>query len=108
MVGDLKKVLHQLVPALKKSTHTEWLRRIEHLKAEHPSLMIRETDELLGQHVVKAIADATDGGAHIVTGVGQHQLWAAQYSTSDQPTRFPTRSALGTMGRRVPAAAWAG
>ncbi|MCH7740141.1 MAG: biosynthetic-type acetolactate synthase large subunit [Chloroflexi bacterium] len=104
LVGDLKKVLHQLVPALKKSTHTEWLRRIEHLKAEHPSLSIRETDELLGQHVVKAIADATDGGAHIVTGVGQHQMWAAQFSTFDQPNRFHTSGGLGTMGFEVPAA----
>ena len=104
LVGDLKKVLHQLVPALKKGTHTEWLRRIEHLKSEHPSLSIRETDELLGQHVVKAIADATDGGAHVVTGVGQHQMWAAQFSTFDEPNRFHTSGGLGAMGFEVPAA----
>ena len=104
LIGDLKTVLGQLVPALKKNRHTEWLRRIEHLKAEHPSLSIRETDELLGQHVVKAIADATDGGAHIVTGVGQHQMWAAQFSTFDEPNRFHTSGGLGTMGFEVPAA----
>ena len=104
LIGDLKMVLGQLVPALKKNRHTEWLRRIEHLKAEHPSLSIRETDELLGQHVVKAIADATGGGTHIVTGVGQHQMWAAQFSTFDKPNRFHTSGGLGTMGFEVPAA----
>ncbi|MCH7734677.1 MAG: biosynthetic-type acetolactate synthase large subunit [Chloroflexi bacterium] len=104
LIGDLKMVLGQLVPALKKNRHTEWLRRIEHLKAEHPSLSIRETDELLGQHVVKAIADATGGGTHIVTGVGQHQMWAAQFSSFDKPNRFHTSGGLGTMGFEVPAA----
>ncbi len=104
LVGDLNKVLCQLAPAVKKNKHTEWLRRIEHLKAEHPSLKIRETDELLGQHVVKAIADATSGGTHVVTGVGQHQMWAAQFSTFSEPNCFHTSGGLGTMGFEVPAA----
>ncbi|MEE8363940.1 MAG: thiamine pyrophosphate-binding protein, partial [Dehalococcoidia bacterium] len=79
VLGDVKHVLRQLNPLIKPAKHTEWLRHIEHLKAEHPSLRIRETDELLGQHVIQALSRATKGDTMLVTGVGQHQMWAAQH-----------------------------
>jgi acetolactate synthase-1/2/3 large subunit len=104
VIGDLKAVLRQLIPEVSKSTHTDWVRRIEHLKAEHPSLKIRETDELLGQHVVKTISDVTGGKGHMVTGVGQHQMWAAQFWQSAEPNNWHTSGGLGTMGFEVPAA----
>ena len=104
VIGDLKAVLRQLIPEVSKSTHTDWVRRIEHLKAEHPSLKIRETDELLGQHVVKMISAVTGGKGHMVTGVGQHQMWAAQFWQSAEPNNWHTSGGLGTMGFEVPAA----
>ena len=104
VVGNVKDVLRQLIPEIKEARHPRWLRRIEHLKAEHPSLMIRETDELLAQHVVKAISDETDGRACVITGVGQHQMWAAQFYMSREPNNWFTSGGLGTMGFEVPAA----
>jgi acetolactate synthase I/II/III large subunit len=104
VIGDLKTVLNQLIPMLPEQTHTDWVRRIEHLKAEHPSLSIRETDDLLGQHVVKAISDVTGGRGHMVTGVGQHQMWAAQFWRSAEPNNWHTSGGLGTMGFEVPGA----
>ena len=72
VIGDVKAVLGQINPKIKSAKHTEWLSRVEHLKAEHPSLKIRETDELLGQHVIKALSDVTKGDAIICT--EQHSI----------------------------------
>jgi len=104
VIGDLKAVLTQLIPKVPENTHTDWVRRVEHLKSEHPSMTIRETDELLGQHVVKTISDITGGRGHMVTGVGQHQMWAAQFWQSTEPNNWQTSGGLGTMGYEVPAA----
>ena len=79
VVGNIKDVFGQLLPKVKQNTHVEWMQHIEHLKAEHPSLRIPESDRLMGQHVVKALSDVTKGEAIITTGVGQHQMWAAQH-----------------------------
>lgn len=104
VIGNVRHVLQQLESAVTPKQHREWLRRIEHLKAEHPSLRVRETDDLLGQHVVKAIAEATGGTASVVTGVGQHQMWAAQFHLSQEPNNWFTSGGLGTMGFEVPSA----
>jgi acetolactate synthase-1/2/3 large subunit len=104
VLGDVRAVLNQLNPMVNKTTHTEWVQHIEHLKAEHPSLRIRESDDLLGQQVVKAISDATKGDALVVTGVGQHQMWAAQHYQFKNANSWFTSGGLGTMGYEVPAA----
>ena len=104
VIGDLKAVLGQLIPEVSETKHTDWKHRIEHLKSEHPSMKIRETDELLGQHVVKMISDVTGGKGQMVTGVGQHQMWAAQLWQSAEPNNWHTSGGLGTMGFEVPAA----
>ncbi len=104
VIGNVKDVLKQLLPIIEPKDRVEWRRHIEHLKAEHPSLRIRETDELLGQHVVKAISDAAEGRGCMVTGVGQHQMWAAQFYRSVEPNNWFTSGGLGTMGFEVPAA----
>ncbi len=104
VVGDVKAVLGQINPKVVKTDHTDWVARVEHLKAEHPSLKIRETDELLGQHVIKALSDVTKGDAIICTGVGQHQMWAAQHYRFTNANSWFSSGGLGTMGYEVPSA----
>ncbi len=104
VVGDLKRVLQQLVPLVDPAVHLDWLRRVDRLRAEHPPLQIRETERLLPQFVLKELSDVTQGEAIIVTGVGQHQMWAAQFCRFRQPNTMITSGGLGAMGFEVPAA----
>ena len=104
VVGDLARVLRQLNPIVEPATHVEWLQRIDQLKAEHPSLRIRDTNKLLPQQVVRDLCEVTDGNAIVVTGVGQHQMWAAQHYACRQSNSFITSGGLGSMGYEVPAA----
>ena len=104
VAGDMKLVLNQLLPKVEANVHIEWLRYTDNLRVEHPSTQIRETEELLPQFVLKELSDATKGDALIVTGVGQHQMWAAQYCNFQEPNTLITSGGLGTMGFEVPAA----
>ncbi len=104
VVGNIKDVFGQLLPKVKQNNHVEWLQHIEHLKAEHPSLRIPESDRLMGQHVVKALSDVTKGEAIITTGVGQHQMWAAQHYQFKNANSWLSSGGAGTMGYEVPSA----
>ncbi len=104
VLGNLKQVLNQMLPLVDRKTHVEWLQYIDTLRAEHPSLYIRQTDELLPQFVLKQLSDITEGSAIIVTGVGQHQMWAAQHYAYKEPNSLLTSGGLGAMGFEVPAA----
>ena len=104
IVGDLKLVLRQLNKRVKPATHVEWLRRIEDLKRDHPSMLVRDTDKLIPQFVVKELSEATNGEAIVVTGVGQHQMWAAQHYTYKHPRSLITSGGSGAMGYEVPGA----
>ncbi|MYC30879.1 MAG: biosynthetic-type acetolactate synthase large subunit [Chloroflexi bacterium] len=104
VLGELKQVLRQMLPVVERKTHVEWLQYIDTLRAEHPSLNIRQTNELLPQFVMKQLSDITEGEAIIVTGVGQHQMWAAQHYAYKEPNSLLTSGGLGAMGFEVPAA----
>ena len=104
IVGDLKRVVTELVKAVPPATHLEWLQHIDRLKQEHPSTKIRETDKLLPQYIISQLAEATEGKALIVTGVGQHQMWAAQHYTYTEPRSLVTSGGSGAMGFEVPGA----
>ena len=104
IVGDLKRVLSKLNPIVAPATHVEWLQRIDELKRDHPSMKIRDTDKLLPQYIIKELSDATDGKAFIVTGVGQHQMWAAQHYKFTEPRTLVTSGGSGAMGYEVPGA----
>jgi len=104
VVGDLKHVLNQLLPLVEPNVHIDWHRRLDELKSQHPSLNIRETEELLPQYVLNRLSEVTHGDCIVVTGVGQHQMWAAQHCKFNSPNTLITSGGLGTMGFEVPAA----
>ena len=104
IVGDVKRVLVELNKRVSPATHVEWVQRIEELKREHPSMQIRDTDKLLPQYVIRQLCDATNGKAIIVTGVGQHQMWAAQHYTYTEPCSLVSSGGSGSMGYEVPGA----
>ena len=104
VLGELKQVLNQMLPQVERKTHLDWLQHVDTLRAEHPSLNIRQTDELLPQFVLKQLSDITKGEAIVVTGVGQHQMWAAQHYAFKEPNTLLTSGGLGAMGFEVPAA----
>jgi acetolactate synthase-1/2/3 large subunit len=104
IVGDVKEVLSRMNNHVVDATHPSWLKRIDVLKEDHPSLDIPETSKLLARQVVRDISDETKGDATIVTGVGQHQMWAAQHYRFKKPCTFLTSGGSGTMGYEVPAA----
>ena len=104
IVGDVKQVLGQLNPQVQPARHDAWYDHIQELRREHPSIVIPDVPKLLPQYVIKKIYDLSDRDAYYVTGVGQHQMWAAQFFWNDNPASFITSGGLGTMGFEVPAA----
>ena len=84
--------------------HLDWIKECDQLRAEHPSLFIRKSDVLLPQQVLKELSDETNGESIIVTGVGQHQMWAAQHYGYKDPNSLITSGGSGAMGFEVPAA----
>lgn len=104
IVGDAKSVLKLLADKVNQNTHTDWISEIETFRNDHPSHQFAKTNELLPQLVINEISEATQGDAIIVTGVGQHQMWAAQYYTFSKSRSWITSGGLGTMGYEIPAA----
>ncbi len=104
IVGDVKEVLGALNRESAPKRHDDWRAWIDDLKRDHPSIVIPETDKLLPQYVIRSIFDASGSDAYYVTGVGQHQMWTAQYCWIDKPAGLITSGGLGTMGFEVPAA----
>ena len=105
IVGDLKQVLSEINQAVEPQTHREWVEKVIEWKKEYP-LGHRKVgeDKLLPQEVLQAINDILKGDAIIVTDVGQHQMWAAQYFTYQNPDSIVTSGGAGTMGFGLPAA----
>jgi acetolactate synthase-1/2/3 large subunit len=104
LLGDAKHILAELITHVPTKTHTDWIKHISSLQISHPSLEIRSTDKLLPQMIIKKLSAATNGEAIIVTGVGQHQMWAAQHYTFTNPRSFITSGGAGSMGYEVPGA----
>ncbi len=104
VVGSVKQVLRQLLPLVESNVHMDWLRRVDALRSEHPPMLIRQSEALLPQFVLRSLTEATQGQAIIVTGVGQHQMWAAQFCSFTEPNTLITSGGLGSMGYEVPGA----
>ncbi len=104
IVGDVKAVLKELNKLIVAAKRIDWIRQLDDWRREHPSLVIRPGESLLPQYVIRQIYEVTNGEATIVTGVGQHQMWAAQHYWYDKPNTFISSGGLGTMGFGLPAA----
>src|SRR3989338_7674859 len=103
IIGDVKAVLRTLNALVKPADTGAWLARIGEMRKTYP-LIYRKKDKVLPQVVVQQISAATKGNAVIATGVGQHQMWAAQYYQFNHPRSLITSGGLGTMGFGLPAA----
>ncbi len=97
IIGDVKDVLKTLLPKIKKTTHDEWTTTIAEWQAR--DYVPVDSDTQLKPHgIIKTICDLAGQDAVYVTDVGQHQMWAAQYTTNVKPRSFLTSGGLGTMG----------
>jgi acetolactate synthase-1/2/3 large subunit len=107
LVGDAREVLEKLTPHIKTSGHTDWVRHIAELKggsAVRDIQSLPDNGHLYAAHVINDIWKETKGEAIVVTDVGQHQMWEAQYYHHNQPRTLITSGGLGTMGFALPAA----
>ena len=96
VVGDIKTVLGILNERLEQQDHAEWVEKIMDYKKRYP--LSYHPDVLTGPYVVEEIYRQTKGDAVIVTEVGQHQMWAAQFYKFTKPRTLLTSGGLGTMG----------
>ena len=102
VLGDAKVILQKLNEKVSEKEHKEWIETIEELKEKYP---LRYNQEgLTGPAVIEELYRQTKGDAIIVTEVGQHQMWAAQYYKYKMPRRFLSSGGLGTMGYGLGAA----
>jgi len=107
LIGDLRDSLDQLNPHLPTMEHADWLKYINGIHHESSQRDIQNAPDdglLRAPHVINDLWRHTEGNAIIVTDVGQHQMWTAQYYKVDHPNSFITSGGLGTMGFGLPAA----
>ena len=102
VIGDLKEILIRVNEKLDAQSHPEWIGEIMDLKKKYPLTYPKEG--LSGPYLMEEIYRATKGDAVIVTEVGQHQMWAAQYYKYKNPRTFLSSGGLGTMGYGLGAA----
>ncbi len=103
--GDARKNLDLLLPLLKDNDRGDWLATVSKWKKDHPFAYEQDEREfhLKPQAVVQEMCKQVSDNAIITTGVGQHQMWAAQYYKFSTPRQWVTSGGLGTMGYGVPA-----
>ncbi|PYM58655.1 MAG: biosynthetic-type acetolactate synthase large subunit [Candidatus Rokuibacteriota bacterium] len=115
IVGDAKRVLVRLMEDLReegmaqpaapvREAREQWLRQVAQWQQKHPMRYEWDDELIKPQYVVEEISNLTRGEAIVVTGVGQHQMWAAQHYRFRHPRHWLTSGGLGTMGYGLPAA----
>ncbi len=107
LVGDLREVLEELLPRIAGRDGSAWLKTIEASKgacAVRDIKNLPDDGHLYAAHVVHDLWRITEGEAVVVTDVGQHQMWEAQYFHHEKPRTLITSGGLGTMGFALPAA----
>ncbi len=105
ILGDLREVLKEMLPELEPQGHEEWLNRISNLKSSADAdAILEDRGGLHAPQIVRELWRATEGKALMVTDVGQHQMWEAQYYRHEVENSLITSGGLGTMGFSLPAA----
>jgi acetolactate synthase-1/2/3 large subunit len=107
LVGDAGETLSRLLPHIHERVHSPWLAHIKELKGDSAVRDIQslpDSGHLYAAHVINDLWKVTKGEAIVVTDVGQHQMWEAQYYHHDRPRSLITSGGLGTMGFALPAA----
>jgi len=108
LVGDLREVLLELMPKVETIDRSDWLDSIDKLKGDSAVRDIQnlpDSGHLYAAHVINDLWRQTrDGNTIVVTDVGQHQMWEAQYYKHEHPRSLITSGGLGTMGFALPAA----
>jgi acetolactate synthase-1/2/3 large subunit len=104
VVGDAKLILEELLPLIQPREREAWFNQIAEWKRKYPLFYDRSSGCIKPQAVIEEISRQTAGEAIITTGVGQHQMWAAQFCCCRYPRHFISSGGLGTMGFGFPAA----
>jgi acetolactate synthase-1/2/3 large subunit len=107
IIGDAGASLRNLLPHITSREHAPWITHIRELKGDSAVRDIQslpDTGHLYAAHVINDLWKVTDGNAIVVTDVGQHQMWEAQYYHHHHPRSLVTSGGLGTMGFALPAA----
>ena len=106
LIGDAKESLQALVARVQPARHLEWLEEIKVWRGEGEEVDIlrAELDELIPPYVMRQLWHSTKGECIVVSDVGQHQMWEAQYFIHERPRQLLTSGGLGTMGFSLPAA----
>ena len=104
IVGDVKHILRELARLMKRLDLTEWHQQIEEWKKKHPLKYDQSGKEIRQQYVIDKVGEITRHNAVITTGVGQHQMWTAQWYGFRRPRTMINSGGLGTMGYGFPAA----
>ena len=103
ILGNVKEVLQELEPLVEEKDTSDWLDQIQYWRDECP-LTYERDDKLRAQGVIEQLREKTDGRAVVVSDVGQHQMWTAQYFRYVEHRSHITSGGLGTMGFCLPAA----
>jgi acetolactate synthase-1/2/3 large subunit len=103
IVGDARHVVESIAAIAEPGDTSAWLKQVEKWKREFP-LKFKKEGKLKVQHVIDTMYKLTGGDAIVVTDVGQHQMWAAQFYLTDKRYRFLSSGGAGTMGYGLPAA----
>ena len=102
VMGDVKEILTRINEKLEPMHHEEWMQHILEYKEQYP--LKYQPEGLSGPYMIEKIYELTKGDATIVTEVGQHQMWAAQFYRYSKPRTLITSGGLGTMGYGLGAA----